>query len=261
MAGLEKTFETAFDDAAVDYDESRPAYCQELYHDLLAYQPISPQSCVLEIGMGTGKATEAVLKTGGLLTALEPGTHLAKMAMAKLERYNNLEIIEKTLQDYACEDETFDLIYAATSFHWIPEEYGYSRVFSLLKKGGAFARFAYHAGPDVSRPELEADIQKLYDQIPSLPGKYRAFADEQAKHLSEIALKYGFTDAAYHVYRWTKTFSADEYMRLLRTYPNHMSLETEEREALFSGIHRAITRHGGEICVHYTADMQLARKE
>ena len=261
MSEQKVQFETTFDDAATDYDESRPAYCQTLYQDLLAYQPLGPQSRVLEIGMGTGKATAPILETGCSLTALEPGAHLARLAKARLAHYANLVVVEKTLQDYECEDETFDLIYAATAFHWVPEEYGYPRVFAMLKKGGVFARFAYHAGPDVSRPELTADIQKVYDRIPSLSGKYNAFTDEQAKRRSEIARRYGFTETTYHIYHWTKAFSADAYMRLLRTYPNHMNLKEEERAALFSGIHHAIMCHGGVIDVHYTADMQLARKE
>lgn len=258
MPAQRAPFEVTFNDAAVDYDQSRPEYCQELYRDLLAYLPICPESRVLEIGMGTGKATEPVLETGCHLTALEPGVNLAQLAQMKLGGYENLQIIEKTLQDYECEDETFDLIYAATAFHWIPEEYGYSRAYALLKKGGAFARFAYHAGPDDSRPELAADIQRVYDQIPSLAGRYSAFSEEQAKQLSMIALEYGFAQTEYHLYHWTKAFTADEYMKLLRTYPNHMNVE--EREALFSGIHRAITQHGGIIDVYYAADMQLARK-
>ena len=193
MSEQNTRFETTFDDAAADYDESRPGYCPALYQDLLAYQPIGPQSYVLAIGMGTGKATAPILETGCSLTALEPGAHLARLAKERLAHYDNLAVIEKTLQDYACEAGTYDLIYAATAFHWIPEEYGYPRVFALLKKGGAFARFAYHAGPDASRPQLTADIQKVYDRIPSLSGKYNAFTDEQARRLSEIASKYGFT--------------------------------------------------------------------
>ena len=35
-----------------------------------------------------------------------------------------------------------DLVYSASAFHWIPEEIGYSKVYEMLKPGGAFARFA-----------------------------------------------------------------------------------------------------------------------
>ena len=83
---------------------------------------------------------------------------------------------------------------------------------------------------------------------------------EDAKALAKLAEKYGFTDTEYKLYSWKKDFSADEYMRLLKTYPDHMRLEDEKRKGLFEGIYQAIQKHGGVITVYYTMDMQLARK-
>lgn len=37
----------------------------------------------------------------------------------------------------------FDTV--ASAFHWVPEEIGYSKVYAMLKPGGAFARFAIDA--------------------------------------------------------------------------------------------------------------------
>ena len=49
-------------------------------------------------------------------------------------------------------------------------------------------------------------------------------------------------------------------MELLRTYPDHMKLEEEKREKLFTGIYEAIQRHGGVITVYYVMDLELGRK-
>ena len=49
-------FEQTFDAAALDYDSSRPLYPAALYTDLLRHVPLTAQSRVLEIGLGTGKA-------------------------------------------------------------------------------------------------------------------------------------------------------------------------------------------------------------
>lgn len=152
------------------------------------------------------------------------------------------------------------MICAATAFHWIPEEYGYRRVHRLLKRGGAFARFAYHAGADELRPAMMQEIQLAYDCCPSLSGKAKPYGDMQAEELAQLAEQYGFVDTAYRIYRFKKDFTAEEYMRLLRTYPDHMALNHTDRTTLFDSIRRAIVRHGGVITVHYTADMQLACK-
>ena len=58
----------------------------------------------------------------------------------------------------------------------------------------------------------------------------------------------------------SKDFTAGQYMQLLPTYPNHMSLPEESRRALFEGIYEAIEKHGGKITVYYTMDLELARK-
>lgn len=253
-------FEKTFDNATLDYEQSRPSYPDELYRDLFAYQPVGRNRCALEIGAGTGKASLPILDSGGCLTALEPGAKLAAFAQKRFEGYSQAVLHQLTLQDFECAPNAFDLIYAATAFHWIPEAYGYRRVYELLKRGGAFARFAYHAGPDQGRPEMAEAIQQVYNRFDTLAQKGRPFGREKAEALAKLAVSYGFVDTQVHLYHMKKDFTADDYMKLLRTYPSHMALAEQERAELFSGIHDAIERHGGTISVYYTVDMELARK-
>ena len=276
-------FEKTFDNAALDYDASRPAYPEELYADILRYKAVGSDSRILEIGMGTGKAAAPFLAAGCIFTGIEPGGNLAALASERFGKFDNFSCLNLTLQDYDCPEDSYDLIYAATAFHWIPEEYGYKRVFELLKSGGAFARFAYHAGPDRGRETLAEQIQALYakymppknrDRLPSetgseekVPcretkpaGKHREFSEQDAEALSVIPLKYGFVQTRYSLYHVTKDFTADEYMALLRTYPDHMALDEHCRKKLFEGIHSAILQNGGTITVYYSMDLELARK-
>ncbi len=252
-------FEKTFDETAEVYDRIRPAYPTEIFEGILSYQPLNAGSRVLEIGMGTGLATEPFLQIGCGLVGVEPGENLAQIALRKYHSYSNLTVCMQRLQEYECPDESFDLIYAATSFHWLPEEYGYKRVFSLLKKGGAFARFRYHALSDKSRPELTDEIQALYRECMQRE-KPAEFGEDDAKAISEIALKYGFVKTEYRLFHTVKDFTADEYMALLKTYPDHMKLPEPHRSRLFGGIRNAIERNGGLITVYYTMDLELARK-
>lgn len=253
-------FETTFNHYAADYEKSRPFYPNELYRDIFQYKTISPDSYVLEVGMGTGKASSPILATGCHFTGIEPGKQLAEQAAENLREFANFSCLKQTLQEYAGAEDSFDLIYAATAFHWIPEEYGYTRVFHLLKSGGVFARFAYHAGSDKGRRELTDQIQTLYQKYMPPKEKRREFSDTDAADLSRLALKYGFTNPQYKLYHATKDFTADAYMALLRTYPDHMSLEEDSRKKLFDGIHSAIMQNGGLITVYYTIDLEMAQK-
>jgi len=253
-------FERTFDNAILDYESTRPTYVKELYDDIFKYKEINANSNVLEIGIGTGIATLPILEKGCQVAAVEPGENLAEFVREKYKNYGNFTLYNETLQEYDGPAKAFDLIYAATSFHWIPEEYGYKRVYELLKNGGAFARFAYHAGKDKGREALASKMQEIYKTYMNADREPKEYSKMEAKALAEIADKYGFADIDYKVYQWTKDFTADEYMKLLRTYPDHMSLESMKRERLFHEIHNAITESGGIITVYYTMDLQLARK-
>lgn len=254
------TFEKTLDNAVTDYDKSRPAYVNEIYEDIFHYKPIDSNNHVLEIGLGTGKASKPLLDTQCHFIGIEPGKQLAYFAQKRYQAYENFSLINQTLQDFISSDQLFDLIYAATAFHWIPEEYGYNRVYDLLKPGGTFARFAYHAGVDKGREAMTAEIQEIYSKYLHLKDSPKVYDIEDARKLAETACRYGFDDISYHLYSAMKDFTADEYMALLRTYPNHMEIEEADRKMLFEGIHSAINNHGGIITVYYTMDLELARK-
>lgn len=272
---FERTFEKTFDNTAMSYDAVRPMYVTEIFDDIFRYKTLDENSSVLEIGIGTGKATFPFLKKGCSVCALEPGKNLAVIAAEKYREYGENPAVfaaEKewvhgkftlhiqTLQEFDSPQNSFDLIYSATAFHWIPEEYGYKRVYELLKEGGVFARFSYHAGADRGRSELAREIQHMYKAYMNSSKEPNIFDLEDAQALAQTAENYGFADTKYYIYETTKDFTSDEYLELLWTYPDHMKLEKEKREKLFQGIYDAINRHGGVITVYYVMDLELARK-
>ena len=63
----------SFDNDAINYDKWRPRYCNELFNDIIEYSRLNPEKECIEIGCGTGQATEPILKTGSSLLALELG--------------------------------------------------------------------------------------------------------------------------------------------------------------------------------------------
>lgn len=114
-----------FNEVTAEYDKWRPTYVPELYADIMAYSGIDQASRVLEIGIGTGQATLPILKTNCHLTAVEIGDELAAYTRTKFSRYKNLEIMNMAFENYECPDNSFDMVYSASAFHWIPEEIGY----------------------------------------------------------------------------------------------------------------------------------------
>lgn len=135
----------------------------------------------------------------------------------------------------------------------------------MLKDGGVFARFANHPYRDKGKPELSAEMDRIYaDYYYKYHNKESKtlieYTEQQAYDRALIAEKYGFTDIQYKLFYRTRTFSAKEYIMLLGTYSDHITIEERIRNEFFSKIENAINRHGEEITIYDTIDLQLARK-
>ncbi len=263
--GIIKGLEWTFDTVASTYEKLRPGYNDELYKMLFDYIPIDKSSNVVEIGIGGGQATLPVLKTGCKLTAVEYGEQFSALCRDKFKNYPDFNVITNKFENVDFESDAYDLVYSASAFHWIPEEIGYKKVFTMLKKGGAFARFANHPYRDKGNPALSAAIDKIYDKYYN---KYHnkkrelltEYTEKQAADRAMIAEKYGFTDIRYALFYRERVFTAKEYIELLGTYSDHIAIEGTIRTKFFSSIENAINEYGGTITIYDTMDLQLARK-
>lgn len=258
--GLNWTFDTVAD----TYEKLRPGYVDDLYQTIFNYKPINNTSSVIEIGVGGGQATLPFLQTGCNLMAVDYGENFCIICREKFKEFPNFSAVSGKFEDIDFNGE-YDLIYSASAFHWIPEGIGYKKVYDMLKDGGVFVRFANHPFRDKEKPELSAEMDRIYadyyykyhNKEPKTPIEY---TEQQAHDRALIAEKYGFTDIQYKLFYRTRTFTAKEYITLLGTYSDHIAIEETIRTEFFSKIEEAINRHGGEITIYDTIDLQLARK-
>ena len=255
---MDQKFE--FNEVAAEYDKRRPDYVPELFKDVVAYCPVDKRSRVLEIGMGTGQATRPFLQTNCSLTAVEIGGALVNFARDKFRVHTNLNILYTAFEDYVQSDHSFDLIYAASAFHWIPEQIGYPKVFRVLKSGGAFARFSNY--PDIYKEggSLCAAIQAIYKKYMPPHGAGASGHRPPSGTMAETCRRYGFIDVISKTYFRTRVLNAASYVGLLGTYSDHRALGSEVFAQFAAEIGEAIHRHGGLITVYDTMELQLARK-
>lgn len=256
IKGLEWTFDTK----AELYEKMRPGYSDKLYREIFRFCPLNQASSALEIGIGAGQATEPVLKSGCKVTSVERGAHFTDICNKKFSSYPHFTCINSRFEDFDAQENSFDLIYAASSFHWIDEEFGYRKVHSLLKKGGAFARFANHPYKDKENEAMEDAIQKVYARYMPDSKMSDEYTMEAAVNRAKIAEKYGFCDIEAHIFRRVRTFTAEEYTDLLGTYSDHIAIEENTRMKFFSEIRDVINSYGGVKRIFDTMDLALARK-
>lgn len=256
LKGLEWTFNTE----AEKYEKMRPDYVSELYDDIFKFIPIDENSNVIEIGIGGGQATLPILQTGCKLTAVEYGENLADLCCEKFKDYPGFSTVTAKFEDTDFKNTSYDLIFSASAFHWVPEAIGYSKVYDLLKSGGVFARFTNHPYKDKGREELYQAIQKIYAVYMPYSNPVNEYSEQDASNRADIANKYGFVDTTYKLYQRTRTFSSKEYIELLGTYSDHIAIEQTTRNKFFSEIETVIDDFGGQITLYDTIDLQLARK-
>ena len=95
-------------------------------------------------------ATVALAERGCRVVAVELGAALAAVARRNLARFPAVEVVTAAFEDWPLPDEPFDLVLAATAFHWIDPDVRVVKVADALRPGGVLATVATHhvAGGD-----------------------------------------------------------------------------------------------------------------
>ncbi len=246
-----------FDTIPEAFDRWRPRYCPELFADLIDAAGIGPGKTALEIGPGTGQATDPILETGCAYHAVELGEHLAEKMREKYGRYPNFELIcgDFVTEDFG--DARFDLIYSAAAIQWIPERDAFEKVFSLLKPGGTLAMMLTQGDYRAENETLYRKIQTVYDAHFKPETAYR---DMHAPFKYENAPLYGFVGFERREYRGRRVFTADEYAAFCGTHCDHLVIPEPHRTLFFDGLKQAVREAGDRIVFRDTHVLYLARK-
>jgi SAM-dependent methyltransferase len=258
VAGDRQQLRTTFESAADLYQQARPDYPEQLYETLVQATGLRGGDRLLEIGCATGKATLPLARRGFDITCLEIGSALAAGARRHLADFPHVQIFETAFETWRRQpDEQFDLVFAATAWHWLDPATRYQRSWKLLRPGGHLAFWsATHVLPDNGDPFF-LEIQDVYDEIGEglpadatlrRPGELPDDHDEiEGSGLFEIVLVRHFD--------WQTSYDADEYVRLLDTFSGHIVMKAWQRDRLYGEIRRRLSqrpdrrlhRHSGAV--------------
>ena len=245
-----------FNSAADLYDKVRPGYPEALIDDVISLSALPEDGRILEIGCATGKATELFARRGYSMVCLDIGADLANVAARKLADLPNVEIVVSSFEDWAPRGAGVGLIIAATSFHWVDPTVAYVKSAEVLEPEGALA---------VLRNSHVRKDEGFFRRVQDV---YRACAPSMAS--GATASKRGvwqpvgeelFDEPIVRRYPWSVEYSTEQYVDLLATYSDHISLPAAERDALFTSIADLIDReYRGAVLKHYEAVLGLRKK-
>lgn len=271
--GWERERRAHFDEIVERYDRTRPSFPGEMFADILEYAGSPSAGRALEIGPGTGKATAPILNAGYDVTAVEISPNMAAFLRERFGGNPRLHLIEGAFEEVPLGEGEYDLLWAASAFHWIDPEIGCPKARRALKDGGAFAllRYNFNIFPADDEP-LGAQLRAVYErhyydhyasagrpiritrELLETPEKIRSgfgFADMRA---------YGFTDVTMRLYDATLTYTPDGYAEHLDTLSDHRALPEGDREALYAAVRDVIAANGGRHDIHCIFQLYMGRK-
>ena len=169
--------------------------------------------------------------------AVELGDGFASMLRTRFDG-RRLDVVTGEFEAVHLEPDSFDLIAAATSFHWIPTGPGMRRAADLLVSGGSIALWWTHFGdPDRSDPFRDAVQPILEDRAPSLSDSLsrgagigaHPYALDAGERIAEIDGSNRFGPVEHTIVPWTTTQTSDDIRRFLVSFSSWMVLDARLR--------------------------------
>ena len=250
-------YRRVFDSIPDQFDRFRPRYSPELFADLIAYAEIKPGKTVLELGPGTGQATDPILQTGCDYHAIELGEHLADRMKQKYGAYPNFSIVNDDFITHDFGDQTFDMIYSAATIQWIPEKIAFSKTFDLLKPGGTLAMMITRGDYRTPNEQLYQRIQQVYAADFKPETEYK---DMHPPFDYTHATDYGFVQFEKREYSGQRVFTADEFTAFSGTHCDHLVIPEPHKTRFFEGLRKAVMDFGNRIVFQDTYILYLTRK-
>lgn len=249
---------TTFNTVASLYDEVRPGYPDELVRDVLALSGMDRSGKILEVGCGTGQASRLFAALGCEMTCLDIGQDLIEIARARLNNYKNVRFVLCPFEDWDSASK-FDLVISATAFRWVNPGVRFIRARDALRARGSLAIFSnQHVRKDEG---FFAEVQEVYSKHYVVSDSPRDPSTPTTSESPEPG-NAAFTDPIHRVYAWTANYSADQYIKLIGTYSDHIALPEFNRMHLFDGIADLINKnYGGAITKHYETALAFRRKK
>ncbi len=248
-----------FNQAAAYYDKYRPSYPQEIIDSLISVTGITKGSDLLEIGCGSGKATVQFIGNGFNILGIDPGEDLIRIGNERFKK-NNVNFIKGRFEEYEFGQKKFDVIYAAQSFHWVPQPIGYQKCADVLKENGYLALFwnMYVLADDDTDKEL-LEISKQYGGIADFVTATEC-KNRIESIVSQIVDSNLFENPTVIRKLWKQNYTADDFYGFALTGNRFMQNSDKDKKKAYSDIVALAKKNGGIIERPYLCVLYIAKK-
>lgn len=219
-----------FGSVAARYAQHRPDYPDEAV--AWALSPLPDGAQVLDLGAGTGKLTEAVLRCGipaSAVLAVEPDDDMRAQLSQVLP--------EVTVRSGAAEqiptgDAAVDAVLVGQAFHWFDVDRALGEIARVLRPGGVLAALGNTEDDSV---DWVAELTEAAQAQRSTGMARRGFAD--------VPEHPAFDAPQLREFRWRWPRTIDSLLDTVSTHSWAVTSPPDQRDASFAVIRRFLERH------------------
>lgn len=246
---------------AATYDDVRPGYPDELYEIIASECQVDEKTEVLEIGAGTGIATEEMdAQWHAQITALEPDVDSFTFLQNRFRGRDNITLCNTSFEAYT-RLKPFDLVVSATAFHWADRRTRFYRAHRSLTEEGALILFwsNFSRTDDRIFDEIQA-IYKRYYPMKTFNNDIRIIQRKSIEDRKRSITKRGLFTIVRHEELYThRMYSGPEYVKLLKTFSKNAMRPADSMALFYTKMEELITSHGG-LDLPILIDLNIARK-
>ena len=228
------------------YALGRPAYPEAVYDVLRDRCHLSDGTRVLEIGPGSGLATQRFLSLGAAVMGVEPNPALAAFLLRVLPDAD-LEVEVASFEDARLPDGAFDLAVAATSFHWVDPSVGPQKLRRALRPGGWVAIWWMLFEDPTTLDDFDRAIQTVLGPSQSIvdpgPNSLQIEADARCATLREA----GFVEVRSEILRSVHTFDSTAIRALYATMAIVLRRPAPEQARVLDALQALVEREFNDL--------------
>ncbi|HEY6423972.1 MAG TPA: methyltransferase domain-containing protein [Pseudonocardiaceae bacterium] len=221
----------SFGYVATAYAQHRPDYPDEAVAWALASPP-DGAAIVLDLAAGTGKLTEAMLRSGvpaAAVLAVEPDDDMRAELSRRLP---DIAVRGGSAERIPVEDRALDAVLVGQAFHWFDPDRALPEIARVLRPGGVLATIGNIEDDSVA---WVAELSQATRAARSIGSVGRGFADVP-EHPA-----FGERERRRFIWRWPRTI--DSLLETVSTHSWALVSGPQERAAALASIRRFLQQH------------------
>jgi ubiquinone/menaquinone biosynthesis C-methylase UbiE len=236
---------------AQEYANFRSGYSNELY-DTIAQFGLRRGATILDVGCGSGLASEPFARNGFPVTGVDPSE--AMLAVAS-QRLPNATFVKGEAEALPFPDERFDVVISAQTFHWLDRARALAEAYRVLRRGGMVAIWWKHLMSQDPVRQLRDDVARELGKEPVESGLTGGFKEFYASAFAQQTLR---------VLPWRVAMPLDQYLGYERSRFNLRKSLGAQADEYFRRLEERLQQRVGEsnptISLAYIQYLYMAKK-